>query len=595
MVFLMMWASSLIWFRPFRLTDFFDRFYVDMLWDDPEALTQTGILKPYGISWYEEELTDISPTATRQLAKKGRENLQLLHRYSRSAVNESGQLSYDILEWFLETNVAGEPFLFYDHPVTQLSGPHLEVPMFFASLPLETKADIDHYLIRLRQVDEKFGGLIDALAERQQNGIVAPTFILQQAMTQCNEVVATQAEENAIFLHFKLGLESLPFLEPSKRYELTDDCLSIIRDEVIPAYARLANYLLQLESTSQNIAGVWQYENGDAYYRYCLLQQTTTACDPDELYEVGKMEMARIKGELSILLPMVGIAVNNNIEEVLRKLNSKKPLTNGTDSISRGRVMQFFRSTVADIMPSVNSYFSNVPDLSTLEIKEVPENRSPSLPLVFYRPKLDEGERPARLYINTWRCDSLAEDLAKTYCHHEGIPGHHLQKTIQSRLLRLPAFRRYLPFEAFNEGWAMYAEQLAIEMSGSEDPWDRIGVLRSDLFRTARMMTDIGLHHKQWLRDQAIGFMVENGGLTVTEAEHEVDRYIVWPAQACAYKVGQMKFLELRQLAKTELGTVFDIRVFHDVVIGEGPMPLHVLEKRVMSYIEATKAEKSAP
>jgi uncharacterized protein (DUF885 family) len=193
--------------------------------------------------------------------------------------------------------------------------------------------------------------------------------------------------------------------------------------------------------------------------------------------------------------------------------------------------------------------------------------------------------------VNTWRAENLTQHLAKSYAYHEGIPGHHLQKGIQADLKELPTFRRFLPFEAYTEGWAMYAEQLGHEMTGTEDLFDRIGLLQSDLFRTARMMTDIGLHHKKWLREQAVDFMTENTTLTTDEAQEEVDRYIVWPGQGCSYKIGQLKFLELRELAQIELREGFDLKEFHDVLLNQGAMPLEVLETRVRAYIVRKKGE----
>ena len=265
-------------------------------------------------------------------------------------------------------------------------------------------------------------------------------------------------------------------------------------------------------------------------------------------------------------------------------------LTFKNDAKGRIACLAFFEKQSNDISSRLTSYFSLRPT-AKLFVLEVPERSSANRPLAFYIPQRGHSTKEGKLYVNTWRAKNITKHLAKSYAYHEGIPGHHLQKGIQADLKELPTFRRFLPFEAYTEGWAMYAEQLGHEMTGTEDLLDRIGLLQSDLFRTARMMTDIGLHHKKWLREQAVDFMTENTTLTTDEAQEEVDRYIVWPGQGCSYKIGQLKFLELRELAQIELREEFDIKEFHDVLLNQGAMPLEVLETRVWAYIVKKKGE----
>jgi uncharacterized protein (DUF885 family) len=256
--------------------------------------------------------------------------------------------------------------------------------------------------------------------------------------------------------------------------------------------------------------------------------------------------------------------------------------------MGRTACLEFFSKTSSDVSRLLPEFFGTLPQIS-LAVKELPKNRTSNNPLALYIPPRGEPLSEGNLYVNTWRTQNLTRHLATSYAYHEGIPGHHLQKGIQAELTNLPTFRRFLPFESYTEGWAMYAERLGYEMTGTEDLWDKIGLLQSDLFRTTRLMTDIGLHHKKWLRQQAIDFMMVNAGLTISEAKSEVDRYIVHPGQGCSYKIGQLKFLELRRLAQSELRDKFDIREFHDVLIGQGAMPLEVLERQVEAFIRKVK------
>lgn len=573
LVVLSVWFVKLIWLKPFSINTFFERVYIEFLWNDPEALSQTGVLEPFGLTGYKSKLTNLSPTEMQHLADVGRRNLNILEKYNRNKLDATDAVSYDVFYWFLKTGVAGEPFLFYDYPVTHISGAHIELPRFMASLPLESEKDIQRYLDRLNKIDEKFGSLIDALEHRRKLGVIPPTHILEKVMAYFDTFLKGAATENEFYLQFEKKLTTIEMLPEKLQQQYLDDCLITVQDKVIPSYKRLAQYIRQLEHNSLAIAGVWKLPEGEAYYRNCLLQQTTLAIDPDSLYALGKLEMSRLQGEIAILENLAG------------SLNT--PLLS-TNEAGRANTLHLFKSVNEQMKPLLADYFLTLPT-TALEVLEVPENRSANATLAFYVPPRGQPLSNGKLYVNTWRFNDVTPQLAKTYAYHEGIPGHHVQKSIQATLHQLPTFRRFLPFTAFTEGWAMYAEQLGHEMTGTQNPWDRISVLQSDLFRTARMMTDIGIHHKRWLRDQAIRFMVKNAALTEAAAEAEVDRYIVWPGQGCAYKVGQMKFLELRQYAQAQLGVQFDIKAFHEVLIGQGAMPLSVLETRVHNWIEQTK------
>lgn len=575
---LSIWLVKLLWLKPISIDQFYERVYIEFLWEDPEALTQTGILRPFWFSGYDRDLTDVSPTATNRLAEVGRKNLEMLERYDREKLNESRKVSYDVLYWFLQTGVQAEPFLFHDYPITHISGAHIEVPQFMNGLPLKSKNDIENYLERLQKVDEKFGSVIDALEERKKRGIIPPTHILKQAISFCDNFYMTPSQENVMYLSFQMKLNEIGLIEPNKRDQYIKECEAVIQQEVIPAYRRLSQYLLQLERGSLAIAGVWQLPDGDAYYRSCLLQQTTLKLNPDSLYEFGKSEMERLKAEITSLSERYGV--------------EPQP-TFSTDSLGRIETIAYFNSVKENLNSSVSAYFNQAPS-TELDVLELPQYRANNSTFAFYMPPRGEPLSNGRLYVNTWKADHLTRPLARTFAYHEGIPGHHLQKGIQAELKKLPTFRRFIPFSAFAEGWAMYAEQLGHEMTGTEAPEDRIAVLQSDLFRTARMMSDIGIHHKKWLREQAIRFMMENAWLSEEEATEEVDRYTVWPGQGCAYKVGLMKFLELRERAESEV-TEFDIKEFHDVLIGQGAMPLEILEKRVDAYITAKRQEFYQP
>jgi uncharacterized protein (DUF885 family) len=434
-------------------------------------------------------------------------------------------------------------------------------------------------------VGEKFGHVVDALAYRKNKGSVAPIFILQKAIVQCDAFVSTAPEENVLYTSFAKRLATIAELEPAIQAQLLADCKSHIIEDVYPAYKRLSGYLLQLEQESMAIAGTWHLPNGDAYYRFCLLQNTTLSLDPDELYALGKLEIARIEGEMRIVANLMGYASDADMGNVLRQLSEQKQARFTTDSLGRKACLQYFKKNIANITPKLLDHFTRLPK-APLEIQGVPEDRANASMLAFYLPPKGNLLGPGRLFVNARKADQMTRYSATTYAYHEGLPGHHLQKAVQLEMEDVPQFRKFLPFEAFTEGWAMYAEELGHEISDTENPLDRLAVLQSDIFRTASMITDVGIHHKKWQRDQAIRFMQEHAGLSPEEAELEVDRYIIWPGQGCAYKIGKMKFLALRDRVRAAKGKNYDPKVFHDLLIGQGAMPLEVLENRVNSFLK---------
>lgn len=575
------WTAKLLWFGPFNIDHFFERAYIEFLWDDPEALSSTGVLSTYGLSSSKTALTDVSPGRTLELAAIGKRNLRLLEGYNRDELNSTQQVSYDVFHWFLKTGVEGEPFLFHDYPVTHLSGPHLELPQFMTGThTIETLSDAKSYLSRLEQFGVKFAQTIDALSYRREQGILAPSYILTKAIRQCDDFVKMAPEENPLYTSYSKRLHKLEGLDEQVRNDLLNKCRLAVIEQVYPAYKRLSGFLMQLENESMAIAGVWHLPQGDAYYRHCLLQHTTLAVDPDTLFAFGRLEMARIEGEMRILLNLLRLPAHIPVNELLRQMGEDGSITFGTDSAGRAACLQHFQRSVDQIAPLLGNQFESIPR-TVLEVHELPEYRADSSPLAFYLPSTGDPTGSGRMFVNTWKAGHLTYFMASTYAYHEGIPGHHLQKAIQKEMTGLPQFRKFLPFTAFVEGWAMYAEELGHEMTMSEDPLDRLGLLQSDLFRTARMMTDIGIHRKKWLREQAVQFLIDNGAVSKSDAEDEVDRYSVWPGQGCAYKVGKMKFLQLRDRVRMTKGSYFDIKTFHQLMISQGAMPLTVLENRV--------------
>lgn len=389
----------------------------------------------------------------------------------------------------------------------------------------------------------------------------------------------------------KLAKLSADELDEATRERLKAEARAAVQDAVYPAYRELIAYYEQLLPKTKGNFGAWALPDGAAFYAWAVKQHTTTGMTPDQVHELGLREVARIEGEMDAILRAEGLAegtVGARVQQIGRRPDQLYPDTDA----GRKQILADYQRIIDEIDAGLDPYFDVRPKIG-VKVERVPEFREKTAPGAYYNTPAFDGSRPGIFYANLRNVAEIPKFGMRTLAFHEAIPGHHFQKTIQQELEGVPTFRKVLPFTAFAEGWALYTERLAWEIGYQKNPLDNLGRLQAEMFRAVRLVVDTGLHHKRWTREQAIDYMGEKTGMPESDVVAEIERYLVMPGQALAYKVGMNRILELRERARAELGDGFDLRRFHNLVLTAGDMPLMLLERRVGDWIEKEKARGS--
>jgi uncharacterized protein (DUF885 family) len=576
---------NLVWFRPFSINLFYERVFIEHVLRDPELLTNLRILEPLGLDFHSDDLTDASPDYARELLAKAKDDLATLNSYDRDKQTPEQLLSTDILGWFLQDSVQAEPFLFYNYPVNQLFGMQSELPDFMATqhLIFDT-GDAEAYLARLRKFPRKFGQVIEGLRLREEMGIVPPRFVIDRVIDQMEGFRATAAEQNILYTAFEEKLEAIDGLPAPERAPLVEACRAAIEEAVYPAYDTLLAYLRELAPKATTDDGVWKFPNGDAFYAYALRSQTTSDYTPAEVNNIGLAETARVQAEMEAILAGLGRVEGTVAERMAALAKDPQYLYANTDE-GRAACIAEYQAIIDEVDAGMSEVFDLRPAVG-VEVEPIPAFKEKTAPGAYYQPPSLDGARPGVFYANLRDMAEIPQWGMRTLAFHEAIPGHHFQIAIQQQI-EGPTFRKVLPFTAYIEGWALYAEQLAFERGFHPTPESNLGRLQAELFRAVRLVVDTGIHHKRWTREEAIAYMNENTGMPEGDVVAEIERYIVMPGQACTYKIGQLKILELRERARTALGDRFDLKAFHNVMLANGAMPLEILDQVVDRWIGA--------
>lgn len=576
-------AVNVLWFKPFSIDLFFERVFLELALKDPELLSTLRILEPMGITFHNDELTNVSPERGREMLEKAKRDLATLRSYDYDSLTENQQMSYDILDYFLQQNVDAEPFLYHNYPVNQLFGIQNDLPDFLINIhQVTTVEEAQDYLARLHKVPVKFDQTIAGLQLRQDAGIVPPRFVVERVLGEMRNLISKPATENTLYTTFAEKLDAISMIG-DQRDPLLAECATALEGQVYPAYEKLIAFMDKQLAIATDDDGVWKLPNGDAFYAYALRDQTTSRMTPEEVHQLGLRETDRIQGEMDAILRGEGLTEGKVGERVLQ-LNRDPRFLYSNDDAGREACLADYRRIIEEVNAGINTVFDLRPAAS-VAVERIPEFRQDGAPGAYYQMPAMDGSRPGTFYANLRDMSAMAKFGMRTLAYHEAIPGHHFQIAIQQEI-EGPTFRKMPLFTAYTEGWALYAEQLAWEQGFQKDPYDNLGRLQGEIFRAVRLVVDTGIHYKRWTRQQAIDYMVANTGMEAAEVTTEIERYIVNPGQACAYKVGMLKILELRERARNALGDKFDIKQFHNHVLANGALPLDVLEKVIDRYIE---------
>lgn len=558
--------------------NFMEASFQKLLSRDPETVLTLGLSKIFGVPT--DQLTDISDEYIRQTQALEAEVYNRLQKYDRSTLTAEQQLTYDIYAWYLNDRINGHEFMYDDYPVNpSVLSMHAGLLQFFTDLrPVTSLRDAKDYIACLSQVDTKFEQLIYGLQQREENGAMLPRFLIGWIIGDLNEIATSEARATPYFSAFESKVEALTEISEADKQSLLAAAEEAIHDAVIPAYQELERYFEHLQSVSTNDAGVWKFPNGEAYYTYILSHYTSTEMTADQIHEIGLQALERIHAEMRTIFDQLGYPLDKSIPVLFSRVAAD------SGSLFGDEIVSGYEEIITAVDKNISSAFDLRPNIGVIVIGGPTGG--------YYNPPAIDGSRPGMFYAQD--TGIVPKYSMPTLAYHEAIPGHHYQIAIAQQL-NLPSFRRGSDFTAYVEGWALYAERLVAELGFYEnDVYGDLGRLQAEAFRAARLVVDTGIHAKRWTFDQAVDFMVENTGMPEYSMQGEVSRYISLPGQATAYYIGYTKILELRQRAMDELGNQFDLKEFHNLILGSGAMPLDILEQVVDHYIQSTLVGESS-
>ena len=542
----------------------------------PETVTSLGLGDLIGIG--DGDLMPLTVAYRNETQALEAAVVDRLATYDLDAASEADRLSADVYGRFLESSVAGHPFADREYTVSPslTSYPQSLERFLTTTHPIATERNALDYLQRLSQIETRYAELIDGLERSAAIGAVPPRFLVEATVGILRDMASVSPTTCPLYATFEERLAAVTSISETRKAELLSQAETLIGTSVLPAYERLADYVTDLAGRAPYEDGVWKMEDGDAYYAYLLNYYTTTDLAADEIHEIGLAEVDRIQAEIRDVATSLGYDTSLSMAEIFARARDESGSVTGEETVTA------CEEIVERIEGRVASVFHRFPNQG-LEV--VAGDAS-----AFYSPGSLDGTRPGLFYAPAGI--ETARYRLPTLVHHEAIPGHHFQISFAHEV-DIPLYRAGLSFTAYAEGWALYAERLAWELGAyDDDPYGNLGRLQDELFRASRLVVDTGIHAKRWTFQQAVDSMVESTGLALEYVQGQISRYILLPGQATAYKIGMLKFIELRERAEAQLEERFDLADFHDVVLREGSVPLDVLEELVDAYIAETLAER---
>jgi uncharacterized protein (DUF885 family) len=563
----------------------FEQIFMDEVRRDPVRQTRLGIKDDYD-KW--QDLSDAHFDADIALTQQ---HLTMLKAVDVSKLDDNTRISYLLMQQNLQQTLDEAKWRLYSYPVNQMFGIHSQVPSTLINQhSISSESDAKAYIARLNAVPALFNQLQEQLQKRAELGIIPPKFVFPLVLSASENVIKgapfDTGADSTLLADFSKKVSQLDADEHSKKL-LLDEAKVALLTSVKPAYTSLIRYLNTLEQQADTVDGVWRFKDGAAFYNDELKRITTTDLTADEIHQIGLDEVARIHAEMQAIMQKTSF--DGDLKAFFQFMQTDPQFYYPDTEAGQAAYLAEATAVIDNMRTRLDELFLVKPKADMI-VKAVEAFREQSAGKAFYqRPSMD-GSRPGIYYANLYRMSDMPKYELEALAYHEGIPGHHMQLAIAQELKDMPKFRRFGSYTAYIEGWGLYTELLPKEIGLYQNPYSDFGRLAMELWRACRLVVDTGIHAKKWSRDQAIQYLLDNTPNTQTAVEKAIERYIVMPAQATAYKIGMIKIVELREKAKTELGDKFDIRQFHDVVLKNGAVPLDVLEQLVDEYITASKA-----
>jgi uncharacterized protein (DUF885 family) len=596
------WVKSEPW-RPedsgARLKAVLDDLAVAMLKESPERATSLAVSDAQAGGHYNDRLSDASPAGMQRRAMVMADTLAELDRIDRGALIPADLVSYQVVRESLSNALAGARFGWGSYGfgaptpyvVTQLSGSYVTVPTFLdTNHPIKSERDVGDYLERL----SAFANLLDQETARIQmdfgKGVGPPDFVIDRMLTQLRGFAAKAPDATVLVQSLKRRVGEAEGVDAPHAGKMVANAAKLVAEKVLPAYRRQIDVIAALKPKAVHDGGIWRLKDGDQFYATALRAWTTSPLSPEEIHKMGLDLVASVGAQMDEILKANGLSKGSLAARITKLSADPKQLYANTDA-GRAQLLKDLNDQIEALQPLLEQNFGTLAK-AKLEIRRVPAYREAGAPGGYYESGALDGSRPGYYYINLRDTKEWPKFSLPTLSYHEGVPGHHWQISMAQEAADLPLVRKALVSNSgYTEGWALYAESLADEKGAYEgNPLGRLGYLQSAAFRAARLVVDTGIHGKRWSREQAIDYMVEATGRQKSSVTTEIERYCVWPGQACAYMVGRETIRRARSEAQAALGDKFNIKAFHDLILRNGPVPLAVLSANVKGWVSAELA-----
>jgi uncharacterized protein (DUF885 family) len=560
--------------RRKALNALFEEYWQANLEHSPEFASTLGDNR------YNDRISNYSVKAENEWLSREQTYLLRLAAIDPDGLTDQEKISRELLLRQFAEDAEAQQFKEWEMPLNQMGGIHTAYPQLVAQLSFTTVKDYDDWIARLHALPKAFEQVSTNMSIGMEDGRVPPKFLLEKALVQVKELASQKPEESPLALPLKSFPAAIPAAEQER---IKAETLAAISKEVLPAYLRFARFLeVSYVPAGRAEPGISSLSDGAKYYAFHLRHTTTTDLTAEQIHQIGLNEVKRDEAEMLVIAQKLGFQDLKSFRASL-KTNPKLKAT------SAASLLDVYRGYLGPMQAKLPQLFGTLPK-APFEVAAVPEYLEKTSAPAYYEPGTPDGSRPGRLRIDTYNATDRNLYAVESIAYHEGLPGHHLQISISQELEGVPTFRKHEFYTAYTEGWGLYSERLGKDVGFYQDPYSDYGRLEADIWRAIRLVVDTGVHSQHWTRQQMVDFFHDHSAIDETSIQAEVDRYIAWPGQATAYKIGQLKILELRDRAKTALGDKFDLRAFHDQVLDAGALPLDVLSDRIDAWIASQKA-----
>ncbi|MDA7563449.1 DUF885 domain-containing protein [Gammaproteobacteria bacterium] len=582
-----LYMINLFAMKPYSIDHYLAKELTMGLLDSPEFMTYIGIFDKYNaVLKHNQKLSIRTLEDGDEDYQDSLAHLSMLKSYDSSKLTDIQKVTQKIAIFDTENNINEfENFRYHSYPFNQIGGNHLGLVEFMTDThPVRNLREASDYIKRVEKFDESLNANLIWLEEQKKLGIFAPKYVFDHVITQLKELIAYEDLDNPLMQVFARKVDALD-IDEEKSEELKTALSAVIATDVKSGFKSILGFFESNYEYANTNHGVWSLPNGDAFYEARLRSYTTTDYSAEEIHQIGLSEVDRIGARMKEIFLQLGYQVNKPVGEMMNDLNENPDFLYPDTPDRKEIVVADYNQMVKEAEEDVKPYFARFP-VSPVEVRAIPEYSEQTAAGGYYQAPALDGSRPGVFYANLYDIKQTPTFGMRTLTFHEAVPGHHFQIALNQENEDLTLYRKMgYRTSAFTEGWALYSEQLAVEVGMTKNLYDELGVLQSEMFRANRLVVDTGMHFKRWTREEAMAYMKKTTGMSDTEVRVEIERYIVWPGQATSYKMGMLKILELRKKAQDALGEKFDIRKFHTVVLDQGIVPLFILEDIIDEWI----------